>query len=374
MDKMTPTMMRHYNQNKVFQLIYEEKRISRQQIAKKLNLSLPTVTQNLQFLEEARLIKRSGFFQSTGGRKSIVYSCVSDSRIAIGTQITRHYFRIIAIDLYGGVLKRQQIDLVYEHSEDYYRALGESINTFIKSLNISAKHVLGVGIAVMALLSKDRQSITRSVLLGQTSADLTDFARWIDYPCQMLHDIEAAANAELWFSPEITDAVYLGLNYHLSGMLIMNGKVHTGKEYTGGLVEHLTLFPNGRPCYCGKQGCFTEYCSGKVLFDTYGKNPDDFFRLLRDGDRTACELWKEYLEHLAIAIGSLYAVLDCDIILSGTVGNHMTEEDVHILQRSVRNQFLYAPVSNFIYLGHKDADICSCGAAALYVADFLGNL
>lgn len=146
---------------------------------------------------------------------------------------------------------------------------------------------------------------------------------------------EAAANTELWFSPETSDAVYLGLNYHLNGMLIMNGKVHVGKEYTGGLIEHLTLFPNGQPCYCGKKGCFTTYCSGKVLFQEAEQDSEPFFTRLREGDREALASWQEYLKNLAIAVGSLYAALDCNIILGGTVGAYTTETDVRLFQQLV---------------------------------------
>ena len=372
MDKITAAAMRRYNRKQIFNLIYRERRISRQQIAEKLELSLPTVTQDLKSLRDANLIEKNGFFQSTGGRKSVVYSCVSNARVTIGAQITKQEIRMVAVDLYGRIIKRQKENIAYEHTEEYYRTFGSSINAFAKSLNISSKRILGVGIAMMALLSRDRQSVAKSVLLGRSTATLADFAQWIDYPCQLFHDSEAAANAELWFSPQISDAVYLGLNYHLNGMLIMNGKIHVGKEYTGGLIEHLTLFPDGRPCYCGKKGCFTTYCSGHLLFEN--QDQDAFFQRLRAEERDASDTWREYLEHLAIAIGSLYAVLDCDIILGGTVATYMTEGDLLLLQQLVRKQSLYAPVSDFIRLGHSDIDICSCGAAIAYIADFLANL
>jgi len=372
MDKITVTAMRRYNRKQIFNLIYQEKRISRLQIAEKLKLSLPTVSQDLKSLSEANLIEKNGFFQSTGGRKSIAYSCVSNARVAIGAQITKTHIRMVAVDIYGDIIKRQQADIPYKHEESYYREFGTLINSFAKSLNISSKRILGVGIAMMALLSKDRQSVAKSILLGETSATLADFAQWIDFPCQLFHDSEAAANAELWFSPHISDAVYLGLNHHLNGMIIMNGKIHVGKEYTGGLVEHLTLFPNGRPCYCGKKGCLTTYCSGHLLLKD--QSSDEFFRKLRAGDRENILVWQEYLENLAIAIGSLYAVLDCEMILGGSVAACMTEGDLLLLRQMIRKQSIYAPVSDFIRLGHSDIDICSCGASITYIADFLESL
>lgn len=372
MDKISSSAVGNYNRKQVFNLIYREKRISRQQIAEELGLSLPTVTQNLKYLEEGKLIEKNGLFQSTGGRKSVAYTCVSNAQIAIGLHIAKRFVRIVAVDIYGTVFRRDQIEIEYIHRREYYQAIGSFVKGFIKSLNVSSKRVLGVGIAIMALLSLDHQAVTKSVLLGESAATLADFKEFIDYPCQLFRVGEAAANTELWRSPHITDAQYICLDRRLNGILIMNGKIHTGKEHIGGLVEHLTLHPNGRPCYCGKRGCFTEYCSGELLFDEQGE--EEFFRRLRGGDREAGKRWEEYLNDLALAIGSLYAILDCDIILGGTVGLYMNESDRLQLQQLVRRDSLYAPVSDFISLGYKDEDVTACGAAIPYIAEFIANI
>lgn len=374
MEKITAETMRSFNRRQIYNYIFTNKRTSRQAIADDLNLSLPTVTQNLKLLEEENLIERCGFFQSTGGRKCVAYGCVSTARVAIGAHITAHGLRLVAVDMYGSIIKRQQISEDYRHSDEYYARFGAYVSSFVKSLNISQKRVLGVGIALTALLSRDRKHVAKSLLLGTDEASLTDFQAHVPFPCQLFHDSEAAADAELWFSPNINDALYLGINYHLNGMLIMNRKIHAGKEYTGGLVEHLTLYPGGRKCYCGKQGCFTTYCSGHVLYDEEEQSCDRFFACLRGGDKEANAKWQLFLENLAIAIGSLSALLDCDIILGGTVGAYMTEEDRLLLQQMVRSNYHFAPASDFICLGYKDADICACGAGLAYISEFIANL
>ena len=374
MEKITAETMRSYTRRQIFNHIYFNKRSSRQEIADTLHLSLTTVTQNLKMLEEENLIERSGYFQSTGGRKCVAYSCVSMYKISIGVHITAHHLRLVAVDMYGNIFKRRRITENYCHSREYYQQFGAHIDTFIRSLNISPKRVLGVGIALTALLSKDRQHIAKSVLLGTTEAQLADFKEFLSYPCQLFHDSEAAADAELWFSPGITDALYLGLNHHLNGMLIMNRKIHAGKEYSGGLVEHITLYPGGRKCYCGKQGCFSAYCSGHLLVDDQTRDYEHFFQLLRSGSREESEKWQLFLGDLSVAIGSLSALLDCDIILGGTIGAYMIEDDRRRLQQLVRSNYHYAPSSDFICLGYKDVDICACGAAISYVDEFVKSL
>ena len=374
MEKITSETVRSHNRHRIFNYIYSHGRSSRQEIADELGLSLPTVTQNLKGLEEECFIERSGYFQSTGGRKCVAYSCVSTARIAIGAHITAHSLRLVAADMYGTIIRRRQIAADYSHCREYYMRFGEEVTAFIKALNVSPKRVLGVGIALTALLSRDRQHVSKSLLLGTDEASLADFREFISYPCQLFHDSEAAADAELWFSPGITDALYLGINYHLNGMLIMNRRIHAGKEYTGGLVEHVTLYPGGRECYCGKKGCFSCYCSGHTLYGESDGACEEFFTRLRAGEREAGARWQRFLEDLSIAIGSLSALLDCDIILGGTVGAYMTEDDRRLLQQLVRSNYHFAPSADFICLGYKDVDICACGAAIAYVEEFIESL
>lgn len=375
MEKNNAEIMHSSKKSQVYHYIYKERRTSRNEIAEALGLSLPTVAQNLKELLEEDLIEKNGYFQSTGGRKRNVYSCTSNIHIAIGAHIVKNHLRLVAVDLYGTVLKRAYITERYEHSQKYYRNFARHVNTFVKSLKISNKRILGVGIAIAALLSRDRQSVTKSALLGTDEATLADFREFLEFPCQIFHDSEAAAGAELWFSPEISDAMYLGLNNYLNGMLIANGKIHVGKEYSGGLVEHMILYPGGRQCYCGKKGCLTTYCSANVLFED-GDNEvrDEFFRKLRSGDREENRKWSEFLSDLAIAIGSLSALLDCDIILGGTLGAYMTDEDIARLQKLVRNDSIYAPSTDFIRQGHQDVDICACGAAIAYIEEFIESV
>ena len=57
---LTSTDLKKINRSKVFENIYNNKITSRQTIATDLNLSLPTVNQNLKELEEMGRIEKNG--------------------------------------------------------------------------------------------------------------------------------------------------------------------------------------------------------------------------------------------------------------------------------------------------------------------------
>ena len=71
--------LRQINRNNIYRCIYESGGISRQEIALKTGLSIPTIIQNLSDLEGRNLITADGVFQSTGGRRARVIRCVLDA-------------------------------------------------------------------------------------------------------------------------------------------------------------------------------------------------------------------------------------------------------------------------------------------------------
>ena len=62
------------NHSKIYHMIYREsKGVSKQEIMRRLGLSLPTVTQKLEELQAEGLVQDAGAADSTGGRLSLIH-------------------------------------------------------------------------------------------------------------------------------------------------------------------------------------------------------------------------------------------------------------------------------------------------------------
>ena len=59
--RITPGQIRRTNRQQVFQYIYDEKKVSQQDIAYALQLSRPTVAAALTEMEEMGMILKSGY-------------------------------------------------------------------------------------------------------------------------------------------------------------------------------------------------------------------------------------------------------------------------------------------------------------------------
>ena len=102
--KLTNTDVKKLNKNRIFRLIYNSDKISRQEIADQLGLSLPTVNQNLKMLMEDGLIEYVGNFTSTGGRRAQAITINNNARKAISVNIKADYINVDVVGLKGQII------------------------------------------------------------------------------------------------------------------------------------------------------------------------------------------------------------------------------------------------------------------------------
>lgn len=373
MKKATTADLKRINRSNIFKLIYTEEQISKQAIAEKLQLSLPPVTQCLRELEQLQLVEKNGLFESSGGRKPQVIRCIRKSRVAFGVEVLSNRAEIVAADLYGGILKEERLALPYADTREYYRRLGEFVGEFVLSAHVSSRRILGVGIAVQGLVSADGQSVTYGKLLDCTGARLESFGEFIRLPCRLVHDAEAAALAELWYSRDITDAIYLSLSKNLGGAVILNGELYKGQGNGSGLIEHMVIEPGGRPCYCGKKGCLEAYCSATALAGS-GRDLESFFAAVRARKPEETKRWERYLDYLALAVNNLHMLMDCKIILGGHIVPYLTDGDLYRLSTLLREKNPFPVGQDYVRIGRCSHAAAATGAALLFLSDFLRSV
>lgn len=371
---MTTMEVKKINKSKVYKCIYQNRKVSKQEIAGHLLMGLSTVTQNLKLLEQEGLITRNGFYESTGGRKAFAIEIKKNARISIGVDILKEMIHLAAVNLYGEILFSKTITLPFANTPAYCMRVGTNILDFIAENHLPGKQVLGVSIAIQGIISTDGQSVSYGVILNHTGMKLQDFAVHIPYPCRLIHDSKAAAYLELWQQDSKRDATVLLLNRNLGGAVLLNGKVHNGRGMHSGAIEHLCLDPEGPLCYCGKKGCLETYCSAESLQKASGLDTVSFFRSLRLGNPVCRNIWEGYLDHLAFAIRNLTTLLDQIVILSGYLASFFTREDIDYLTRRVTGASPFPMEEPFLFLSGHGQMAPAVGAALSYIDDFLKSI
>jgi hypothetical protein len=163
LQKATTAELKKTNTKNVLEFIYGHKKTSKLEIASGLDLSRPTVSQIVRELMDQGLIAQKGSFESTGGRKAEALVFLPRSRVAVGVELLKESFEIVAIDLYGEIIQTDIQMLPFSNTPGYVRAVCESVNRFIETLPVDPSRVLGINFVLQGLISSDGALLDRSV-------------------------------------------------------------------------------------------------------------------------------------------------------------------------------------------------------------------
>lgn len=370
---ITPNQIKENNRNLIYHYIYQNGKVSQQDISYNLRLSRPTITTNLTNLEADGLIQKNGQIDTEYvGRKASAYSIVSDYRVGIGVEILKDEVKMIAVDLYGRKISRLAFAINYENAEMYYQSVCDKIFNFINSMHLSDHQILGVGFAMQALISPDKKTVIYGKILSCTGLSINVFTKYLPFPCSFVHDAESAAVSELWISPELEDAFYLSISNHLGAAIISKGMILAGKHGHSSTIEHINMQSDGALCYCGKRGCMETLCSLNALLNK-NETLDDFFKYLRLEDSSYMIRWNHFLTNLAKAINMLHLIFDTDFILGGYLAPYLCESDLAFLHEKIHQMTPFDEPSDFLRISKMPKHNIAIGAALPYIQEFLEN-
>jgi glucokinase len=127
----------------------------------------------------------------------------------------------------------------------------------------------------------------------------------------------------------------------VGGGIIIDGKVYSGFNYAGAELGHIVIEVGGKPCGCGRRGCWEAYSSATGLInmtrekleecaksgrttvmselaEKYGKvNGRIAFEAMRAGDEAAQEVIDKYLLYLESGLTSIINIFQPEVLSIG---------------------------------------------------------
>lgn len=357
------------NKNTIYKYIFDNVKVSKHDIAVKLNMSMPTVLQNIKELSNENLIKESGEFESSGGRKAKAISIIDDAKYSLGIDITKEHISLVLINLYGNIVKHLKLEKRFDYTDDYFIWMNKSIEEFICKIDINK--ILGAGISIPGIIDKSGKYITSSYVLGIENIECRSFSKYIPLECIFINDANASGFAEARYIDN--DALYLSLSNSVGGAIILNKKLHTGDNLRAGEFGHITIEPKGKKCYCGKIGCLDCYVRANLLSDLTNYKLDVFFEELKNGNKKLLKVWKDYLYYLSIAVNNLRMSFDCDIIIGGYVGSYFNEY-IEIFREMVSDFNIFEKNADYIKVCRHNFEAAALGAALIHIHNFIEKI
>ena len=203
--------------------------------------------------------------------------------------------------------------------------------------------VAAAGLALAGFVTPDRRGVRFAAHLAWRDAPVAErIAARTGLPILVEHDANAAALGERHFGAAAgaSTVVFLALGTGIGSALLIDGVLFRGAHGVAPELGHLRVVPGGRPCPCGKSGCWERYCSGTALATTAvemlarepGRSPmlgrlvaEDPGRITgqrvaaaaRDGDPVACAAVADLARWLGEGLSLVADVFDPELVVIG---------------------------------------------------------
>ena len=226
-------------------------------LAKELDLSVPTVTKFISEMCEEGYINDYGKLETSGGRYPSF----------IGVDIKKFAINIGLINFKGDMVElKMNIPFKSENTSEALEELCKLILQFIKKVDIDNDKILNININVSGRVNPESgysfsQFNFEERPLAEVLTEKIGFRVTID------NDTRAMTYGEYMKGcvKGEKDIIFVNVSWGLGIGIIIDGKIYTGKSGFSGEFGHTNVFDNEIICHCGKKGCLETEASGSAL-------------------------------------------------------------------------------------------------------------
>lgn len=318
------------NQKRIVHLLYRKKQMTRQDIAKELKLSIPTIISNVNELISEGYIDEAGVAVSTGGRKPSIIKFVPNSRYSFGVCLTRDYVRTILTDMNFNIIAERINDMPEEliSFEKIMQCVVKDVYTILQETHVQEDKVLGIGFSLPGTVNEKSLYLENAPNLSLRGVDFKEYQSNFRFPIYVENEANASANAEAFinFDGTVNSIVFISVTEGIGTGIIIGDNLYKGYNKRAGEFGHMTIVKDGMECNCGKRGCWELYASNKALLRSYRKafsvKDRDISGLFKkaENDNRALGIIDEYLDYFAEGIRNIILILDPkNIIIDGEI-------------------------------------------------------
>lgn len=297
---------RPYNRRIVLETVRLHAPISRGEIAKRVGLTVQTVSTIIRELEQLGFVLGSREQPRSRGYPPTALTINPAGGFAIGLHVTPVSIDAALIDLAGTVIGKKRRELRPATPEASFAAIAE-LTREMRGLRVDGR-MLGVGMAIPGPFDVESMSFVgpttlegwAGIPIAERLTEETGLTGFVGV------DLAAAALGERLYGAgrELRDFYYLYFGVGLGGCMVHDGQPLRGAFGNAGEIGHLPLVANGDPCPCGNRGCLERYLS----LDAYE----------RRSARIGREAWlAEAAPLLRVAIATIENLFDPETIILG---------------------------------------------------------
>lgn len=380
--KADKNLIKDLNRSAVINAIRRKGPISRTELSKITKLGQSTMTKIIEELKNLDLVNEIGEASSTGGRKAILLEFNKLFANAIGIKVMKDHLIFALTDLQANIIEKKEI--YFESSLDtqlIINLMKDTINQLLKENHLETNNLIGIGIAVSGLVNGKEGVVLSSPLLNWDNVNLAaPLKEKFQLPVLIDNDVNAYTYAELEFGygRNSNQFICISIGDGIGAGFVIDKKLYKGEFGGAGEFGHSIISVDGRPCYCGQNGCLETYLSNQSLnltaqefFSRYPKsdlfreniNYETITRAAENGDPLAFVLFEQVSKYLSVGLINAINIFNPKKIV--LIGEALLGKDYFIekaIEKS-KNNFFKGSFDSEIVLSDLGDDAWLQGAA-----------
>lgn len=312
----------------ILAMLRENGPMTKYDLADKMNISIPTVTSNVNRLVKDGLIQEIGVADAEYGRKPILFDINYDQYFSIGLDIQEH-------SIYYGLMNLK-LEMIQEgrmlHTKE---GLCEDIKKIVQNIlehyNLRHENIIGIGISYPGFVEEEKLLLKKGPNINISNLSLENLTEELAMDIYVGNEARLAAFAEsiIGVSKEYMNSIYISIKEGIGAGIILDKRYYSGSTELAGEIGHIVVKKDGKLCNCGNRGCIEAYISINSLIDSFNaisdrkvNNLDELFEIYDVNISEQRQVIKEYLEYLTVLINNAFLIFDPDCVI---IGGKMSE-------------------------------------------------
>ncbi|MGX6978896.1 ROK family protein [Vagococcus elongatus] len=339
--------IRERNEAIILQKIIDENIVSRANLATITNLNKASVSAITKKLMEEELIKEVGIgnASSQGGRKPVLLTFNRRSSLVLALDIGTNYVEGVLSFIDGTfieTIKKRKIDINEQTVITHIREIISELSEYTPE----TRHgVVGMTVAIHGIVVNNEIVYTPNYPLDHIKL-FDELSNSFDFPIFLENEANLAALGEYTFSSKFNSLVSISIHGGIGAGIVENGLLRNGKHGKAGEIGHSILFPGGKQCPCGNEGCLERYASHRALYDqiedtlnVHNINSDRIKEYYDENNQQVKEILLENANYLSIGINNLSSLYDPEIVVINSSVYQKIPELIDYLNKNLVSRF-----------------------------------
>jgi predicted NBD/HSP70 family sugar kinase len=338
------SLMRRLNRSAILDLIRAEGTISRTQIGRRLNLSLPTVMRIVDDLIEVGLVMDDGAAESTGGRPRSLLKFNGRAAAVVGIDLGGTQMFGTVADLAGNIQAEKYLTPDGEDGPANLAHLFELIDHLLAAPRPAGQAIRGIGIGAPGITQHSEGIVTWAPSLNWRDLPLNKLlAERYKLPVFVENDVNLAALGEYGFGSckGAASLVLLAVGTGIGAGIVIDRQIYRGYHQSAGEIGYLppdSSYLNHRYEGFGALESLASVTgvarrARQVLQQMQVSHPADVsgeevFNAASRGEAWARAVVAETANYLSLAVAAISTLIDPEVVILG--GGVVTYADLLI--------------------------------------------